>query len=258
MNSGIFEAYSNYYNLIYEDKNYAAETAYVNSLLTRFSKNTKNILELGCGTGKHAGYLAGMGYHVSGIDKSETMLKLALDYKINLPKSISDKLTFNVGDIRNYETASKFDAVISLFHVMSYMVTDEDLNSAMQTVKKHLNEKGLFIFDCWHGPAVLKDKPVSRTKHFENEFVSVKRTSYPTLFKDQNVVDIDFEILIHNKKKNENLVLNETHKMQFLFEDKLLQLLKKNGLELIHSEEWMTGKPLSDNTWYGCYICSTI
>ena len=49
----IFDNYSQYYNLIYKDKDYETEVDYTHRLLTRFNSG-KKLLELGCGTGIHA------------------------------------------------------------------------------------------------------------------------------------------------------------------------------------------------------------
>ena len=62
METKVFDAYSNYYDLLYQDKDYVAETEYINSLISSYSKNAESILELGSGTGIHAGLLANIGY----------------------------------------------------------------------------------------------------------------------------------------------------------------------------------------------------
>jgi len=40
--------YSKYYNLLYKDKNYQEEYNYIRDLITKHSKNNKNILDIGC------------------------------------------------------------------------------------------------------------------------------------------------------------------------------------------------------------------
>ena len=255
MDKKTFEAYSHYYDLLYKDKDYAGEADYIHSLIKQFSPKATTILELGCGTGIHASILAEKGYKIEGIDKSEAMLKRALELQSELPLPVSQKLSFLEGDIRTYKSALKFDAVISLFHVMSYMTTNEDLNLAIQTAKKHLKHDGIFIFDCWYGPGVMFDKPISRVKTFENNSVSINRTSIPKIYPDKHIVDVTFEISIHDKLKNENMKLHELHSMRYLFTDELHSLMKINGLEIIHAEEWMTKKTLAENCWSACYVC---
>ena len=72
-----FGAYSKYYDLLYQDKDYAGEADYVYSLLTKYANTPRTVLELGCGTGKHAEQLAEKGLIVDGVELSETMLESA-------------------------------------------------------------------------------------------------------------------------------------------------------------------------------------
>ena len=53
-----FNKIANYYDLIYQDKNYLKEVEYIKNLIAEFADNKESILELGCGTGKHASLLA--------------------------------------------------------------------------------------------------------------------------------------------------------------------------------------------------------
>ena len=69
--------YSQYYDLLYSDKDYEGEVDYVNTLLRENSNNAKTLLDMGCGTGAHAEIFCDKGYKVHGIDLSEDMLKTA-------------------------------------------------------------------------------------------------------------------------------------------------------------------------------------
>ena len=77
MNKSVFEKYSDYYDLIYKEKDYNAEAKYVHGLINRNGKNCKNILEFGSGTGKHANVLAKLGYRIHGIELSKHMVSKA-------------------------------------------------------------------------------------------------------------------------------------------------------------------------------------
>ena len=150
----VFGNYSKYYDLLYQDKDYVGEVEYVHGLIQRYASRAKSIIELGCGTGNHANLLHQKGYVLDGIDISETMLVEA--------RSRFPHIRFHHGDIREIKLSMKADVVISLFHVMSYQRTNEDLHKTFATVKVQLNDGGIFIFDCWYGPAVLTNRPVVR------------------------------------------------------------------------------------------------
>ena len=68
--SGVFDAYTHYYDLLYQDKNYEAEVDYINNLLTRHGIAGRDVLEFGSGTGRHGRLLADKGYRVTGIERS--------------------------------------------------------------------------------------------------------------------------------------------------------------------------------------------
>ena len=73
----IFNAYAEYYDLLYSNKDYSSEAQYIDSLIKKTSSKANSILELGCGTGAHAEYLARMGYTVHGVDVSPAMISKA-------------------------------------------------------------------------------------------------------------------------------------------------------------------------------------
>ena len=74
MNNKIFSS-GDYYNLFYEDKDYQLEAKYIHEKIQEYKLNSNSILELGCGTGKHAVNLTKFGYKILGIEKSESMLE---------------------------------------------------------------------------------------------------------------------------------------------------------------------------------------
>ena len=221
-----FNQYAEYYDLLYKDKDYTQEANYIDSLLQKYLSNPKTILELGCGTGKHAIILGKKGYKVHGVDLSEGMIREA---KIHLEQEESTDIQLTQGDIRKVRLEEKFDAVISLFHVMSYQTKNEDLVDVFKTVSEHLNEGGLFIFDCWNGPAVLAEQPETRVKRLENDAVEITRIAEPILHPNENAVDVNYEIYIMDKKNNQITKFSEIHKMRYLFKTELVWLASQYG-----------------------------
>ena len=116
----VFDTYSQYYDLLYQEKDYKAEAKYVADLIRTHTLNGHHLLEMGCGTGVHAENLSRMGYDILGVDRSESMLKRAEARKKQLPDELSLKMNFVSGDIRSFNTSATFDVVLSLFHVLSY------------------------------------------------------------------------------------------------------------------------------------------
>ena len=245
----VFGTYSKYYDLLYEDKDYVEEASYLDRLIRQYNPHGKSVLDLGCGTGKHATLLAKMGYDVVGVDKSQDMLNEAME---NLHPDL--RLSFVHGDVCDVRLGRKFDVVISIFHVMSYQTSNAELQIAFATAATHLHAGGIFIFDCWYGPAVLMTRPEVRVKKLENETITMMRIAEPVMCVNENVVDVNYHIFIRDKSTNQVEELFERHKMRYLFNPEVLILFERAGLKAISFFEYMTGAPPSDKTWSVCFI----
>jgi SAM-dependent methyltransferase len=259
----VFGAYSRYYNLLYKDKDYAGEAEYISALIRRHHPHARSLLDLGCGTGKHALLLAEKGYQVTGVDLSAEMLAAAnarlseateAEAAARVASGRAPK--FSQGDIRSVRLHEKFDAVVSLFHVMSYQSTNLDLKAALSTAAEHLAPGGLFIFDCWYGPAVLSHRPEVRIKRLEDERVSVTRLAEPVLHPNQNLVDVNYDVLVKDKQTGQLEELRETHRMRYLFAPEVELLLESCGLQLKESEEFMGGPSLGFDSWTAVFVAT--
>lgn len=249
----VFKQYARYYDLLYKDKDYPGEAAYIRKLVEKHAPGAKSILELGCGTGKHARLLSAMGYAMTGVDMSADMLAEA---RSRSGQDGSSAIAFHEGDIRTFRLAEKFDVVVSLFHVISYQVTDADMRAALWTAREHLKPGGVFIFDVWYGPAVLTQIPSPRVKRLENAAIKVTRIAEPVLRADENRVDVNYNVFITDKASGKVDELNETHHMRYLFRSELGLFLGEAGMRIDGEEEWMTGNRPGTGTWGVCFVAS--
>lgn len=250
----VFIKYARYYDLLYSDKDYAEEANFIRCLVKKHTPNAKSILELGCGTGKHAEFLSMMGYKVLGIDMSSEMLEEANRRLDNLEEKQAARISFDCGDIRTYRTKRYFDVVVSLFHVMSYQTTNKDLNGTFETAKVHLKKGGIFIFDCWYGPAVLTDRPTVRIKRLEDDTIEVTRIAEPKIHENENIVEVNYHVFIKNKVTGIVEELREIHRMRYLFKPEIDLLFDQVGFEFVDSVEWVTGREPGFNVWNVCFI----
>ena len=70
--------YSKYYDLLYHKKNYVQESRLVKKIIKKYSKNPKNLLDIGCGTGMYSNLLSlKNNINVTGLDKSLYMINEA-------------------------------------------------------------------------------------------------------------------------------------------------------------------------------------
>ena len=250
----VFGNYARYYDLLYRDKDYVGEAKFIQQLMQTHAPDAKTILELGCGTGNHAVLLAQEGYQIHGVDFSQEMLDQASDRISQLPTELASRLQFTSGDIRHIELNQTFDVVLSLFHVMSYQTTNEDLLAAFATVKQHLKPGGIFIFDVWYGPTVLNNQPEVRVKRLEDEEILVTRIAEPVMHPNDNLVDVNYQVFIKDKSSGAVEELRETHQMRYLFKPELELLFSTTGFLPIEHHEWMTKCEAGLNTWGVCFV----
>lgn len=246
-----FNLYSQYYDLLYVDKNYHAETNYVVDLIKKYHPNSKSILELGSGTGKHAYLLAERGFSILGLERSADMVAIA-NQKHN------EKVTFQIGDITNFQINQSFDVATSLFHVISYLTDNQNLISTFNHVKEHLNDDGLFIFDVWYSPAVYHQVPEKRLKRLTNDIIEVLREANPIIYPDLNVVEVDYDITVTNLADGSTEHFKEKHPMRHFSTPEIKLLAYNTGFELLHAEEYLTKSTPCEKTWGVCYILKKI
>lgn len=251
--NAVFDHYACYYDLLYRDKDYAAEATYVASHIRQLNPSAKTILELGCGTGAHAEFFARLGFTVVGVDMSATMLNQAETRKAKLPTEIAERLTFIQGDVRSIRTGEQYDAVISLFHVMSYQTSNADLENSFATAAVHLKPDGIFLFDFWYGPAVLIQKPEVRVKRLEDDNIKLTRIAEPILQVNTNLVNVIYTIFIENKISENIKELKETHRIRYFFLPEINYFHHSEFIEM-KTYSWMSKEALDIKSWSGIQI----
>jgi SAM-dependent methyltransferase len=244
-----FRRYAEYYDLINRDKPYVQEASYVERRLRSVASGLSEVLELGSGTGRHGRLLAARGFHVRGVELSRDMVELAQNDGTPAPGSFE----CSVGDVRSLRLERHFDAVIALFHVMSYQVSDSDFAAVLDTAACHLAPGGLFLFDVWHGPAVLFQGPSVREKIAVDGSLQVVRKATPELRVDDKVVIVNYDFSCVDSESDLQLTFSEQHPMRYFFPDEVQQAASKS-FKCLSVEEMLTAAPPSVDTWAVTYL----
>jgi len=112
------------------------------------------ILDLACGTGRHAVELASRGYQVVGFDLSLAMLARASDEA----QDRKQKINFVQGDMREMTFEETFDGVFSWN--TSFGFFDEEKNAAViAKVHRSLKKGGQFLLDVVNRDNVVRSAP---------------------------------------------------------------------------------------------------
>jgi SAM-dependent methyltransferase len=230
--SGVFnDLYADSYDLVYQSKNYELEVDAVSRLMNQYAINpVRTILDLGCGTGRHAILLAGRGFDVTGVDQSEAMLARARERAAS--RNGGRHLEFVRGDVRDIDLGRGYDAAVMMFNVLGYMSSNDDLLAALRRTRQHLHENGLFAFDIWYGPAVMADPPRSAMREWGTEGGGVIRYSSGCLKPREQLCDIKVRLLrIEDGKVAADG--EELHKVRYFFPLELDIALRASGFRLL-------------------------
>ncbi len=239
----IFKKTADFYDALYQAKDYKAETDFLVKVMEKYAKDkVKTILSFGCGTIGHEVLLAKQGYSIVGIDQAEGMINIAKEKA----KQENVEIDLRVSDIQSFKADKQFDAVIANFNIAGYMAENADMDGFLKNAADSLKEGGLLLFDCWYGPAVLKDRPHDREKEFEKGGKKFIRKTTQTLDIEKSTVTILFEVL-----ENGQSIAQEQHVVRFWFLKELELFLEKNGFALVKACNFLDlDSEISENGWY--------
>ncbi|WP_018350552.1 class I SAM-dependent methyltransferase [Longispora albida] len=111
-----------------------------------------SVLDLGCGTGRDAGYLARQGYRVTGVDISPEMIAYA--------RSQHPAVRFELGRMESYR-GPEVDAVSCMDSALLYCHTNEQLAATLRNARAQLRPGGLFVAEMRNGAFFLGNDAVT-------------------------------------------------------------------------------------------------
>jgi SAM-dependent methyltransferase len=231
MNKAFGSTYADVYDLLYQQKDYAAECDILEEFFRKYGDGSaQRILDLGCGTGNHALRLAERGYEVVGVDRSQRMLDHLRKKADGLLKGI--KPSFYCGDICTLELKEQFDVALMMFAVLGYQIENRNVLSALGSARRHLHMGGLLVFDLWYGPAVLTERPSERLKVISTTKGRIFRFASGELDILNHTCNVNYRIwgLEGNHLVEET---EETHIMRYFFPKELDLFLECTNFSLV-------------------------
>ena len=120
------------------------------------------ILDLACGNGRHCRIFQDMGFDISGLDLSVSLIKNG--------KKADKSLSLVVGDMR--EIPGKYDIILSLFTSFGYFQEDEENKSVIKSVSNSLNPGGWFWLDFLN-PYFVKENLIPESRRKIGDDISV-------------------------------------------------------------------------------------
>lgn len=130
-----------YYHLLYKNRDDKEAQQFLDLILTKIPISPPDsILDLACGKGRHAIYLAEKGFTVTGYDLSPANIEAASRFS-------HERLHFEIRDMRENLGNGEFDAVFNLFTGFGYFASDEENFNVFANIKRALKKDGYFLFD---------------------------------------------------------------------------------------------------------------
>lgn len=238
-----FKDYSYYYDLLYQDKNYQDEAKYVVNVLQQYGISKGNVLELGSGTGRHGRIIGDLGYFVHGIELSQYMVDLSIT---------NDNFICEQGDIRELNLDKNYDAVLALFHVVSYQTSNLDIQKLFKGVANHLKPGGLFFFDFWYSPGVYTLKPSTKIKRVSAKNLELIRVAEAEQHYNSNTVDVNYQLIAHHLDNGTVKEVNETHTLRHFSLPEIDQLADQFGFTRVFAEEFVKKSEPNSKSWAIC------
>ena len=228
------EVYAAAYDDLYGDKDYAREVDALEICFRRFGQGAvEDVLDLGCGTGRHMALLLDRGYRVTGVDRSGAMLQAAQDRLGG-----RDGATLVEASIASFHApGKKWDAVLMMFAVLSYQTDTAQVLEALRVARAHLTTGGLLVADIWYGPAVLAQPPGRRTKEVGesgNRWVRHVEGEHDPI---AQLATVRYS-LEHAGSRGVDASDREEHVLRYFFPREIELLLELSGFGIVHLGGW--------------------
>ena len=230
-----FTAVAPYYDHLMQGVPYRFWVAYLQQVWQHHGLTPQSILDIACGTGTATRMLAAKGYRVTGVDLSEGMLVAARERgrseALEVDYYRQDAAELDLGE-------SRFDAAISLFDSLNYILEPERLREALRRICAHLGPGGSFLFDL--------NTEYALAEGMFNQ--SCSRRDEPLHYRWRSSYDADTRICTVKMRfsydgSGERKVFREVHRQRAYHKDEIRIWLLEAGFEDAHIYDAYTMEP---------------
>jgi SAM-dependent methyltransferase len=238
-----------YYDVIYADKPYAEEARFVAEVIARHgTAGPWKVLDLACGSGRHAFEFAMMGHSVTGVDYSHDLLNVARAGA----ESRGLDVRFVEQDMRALDVdGGPFDAVTCLFDSIGYLLTNDAIVGALDRARQHLAPHGALAVEFLHAPAVLRHaSPVRVLRLPTPAGGTLYRISEVTLDTSRQTMHVDFELLDLDAAGTAVSHWTETHDNRYFSLEEMRALFQGAGLTPQFIPAYREVETIDDRVWH--------
>lgn len=213
------------------------EKTFLNKIFSEHGVN--NVLDCACGTGQHLLMLAQSGYNVWGCDYSKSMLEVA---HRNLQQR-NYNIPLHQCDFRFLEQKfnKTFDAIVCLTTALPHLHTDEDLLTALRSMKNRLSKNGVLVLTQGTTPFTLSLPSIE---------VVVNRPDFSRIFvkeHDERFQTIHVLDLFHSEKRLESNQYDIVYRI--LLDEDYKRLLTQAGFSDVQIYGDYSMNDYDENSW---------
>ena len=204
----------------------------------------KNILELGCGTGRVAIPLAKEGFNVTGLDLSKEMLDVFRQKLDNLDDNVKNKVELIHESMAYFDLNKKFDLIVAPFRAFQCLTDDKDIENSLNCIKNHLTDDGIFIINVfnpdpsrmnenWRHPLKIQWE---RLDENTGNYV-IKKYSQDNIDFENRIIYVTFIYEVKDKAGNISK-FEDKLKLKYHNESQLQEICEKAGLKIKEKFGW--------------------
>jgi SAM-dependent methyltransferase len=136
-----YETLAPFYDQYTHNFGHAAWLRNIEEICLSHGMHGNRLLDVGCGTGKSFRPMLERGYEVVACDISPAMAERARELARGCQAEVL------VADARALPALGRFDLATCIDDALNYLLTDDELRSAFESVARNLRPGGLFAFD---------------------------------------------------------------------------------------------------------------
>ena len=210
---------SRYYHLLYQNRSQNEANFFIENLVENLALNeNSNVLDLGCGKGRHAFKLSGIFKNVDGIDLSENNINFAKQIK-------KQNLNFYIGDMRNFNMKKKYNYIFNLFTSFGYFENASENLSVLKCINNHLVDGGYLLIDFLNTTLIKNKTQIKEVKVIQDVKFDIQK------FVSGNCIMKSIQINDSGKtsKFNERVQLFNLEDFKSMFNETGFELIKAFG-----------------------------
>ena len=160
---------SPFYHILYKNRNQEEAHQFIDAVLKHLSIEYGSILDLACGKGRHAYYLAQKGFDVVGLDLSPESIQYANTmYQL-------DNLEFYVHDMRLPFRINYFDYIFNFFTSLGYFNDLRENEKVFESMHSGLKDNGHILIDFMNTEKVIKNLVARENKLIDGYHFYIRR-----------------------------------------------------------------------------------